>query len=74
LEGNDRLDGGLGNDILIGGAGADIYIFRPGDGMDAIADADASDLLILQGGPIYDLDWISRDGQDLLNHFSDNVG
>jgi Ca2+-binding RTX toxin-like protein len=74
LEGNDRLDGGLGNDILIGGAGADIYIFRPGDGMDAIADADASDLLILQGGPIYDLDWISRDGQDLLIHFSDNVG
>ncbi|TDH61106.1 calcium-binding protein [Dankookia rubra] len=74
LDGDDRLDGGLGNDILIGGAGADIFVFRPGEGMDAIADAGAGDLLVVQGGPIYDLDWITRDGQDLVIHFSDNGG
>ena len=36
--GNDRIDGGPGNDTLRGGQGADVFVFRPGSGIDRIAD------------------------------------
>jgi serralysin len=36
--GNDRIDGGPGNDTLRGGPGADVFVFRPGSGVDRIAD------------------------------------
>ena len=72
--GADRLDGGAGNDILLGGPGNDIFVFRPGDGMDAIADADAGDVLVVEDGPIFDLNWLQRDGTDLLISFADNGG
>ena len=36
--GNDRIDGGPGNDTLRGGPGADVFVFRPGSGIDRIAD------------------------------------
>jgi len=39
--GSDTLDGGRGNDRLYGGGGADRFEFRPGDGVDRIADFDA---------------------------------
>ena len=36
--GNETLLGGAGNDILTGGEGDDLFVFRPGDGVDVIAD------------------------------------
>ena len=36
--GNETLLGGAGNDILTGGEGSDLFVFRPGDGVDVIAD------------------------------------
>jgi Ca2+-binding RTX toxin-like protein len=37
-DGNDILIGGTGSDGLAGGAGNDAFVFRPGFGMDAVAD------------------------------------
>ncbi|MCA1495016.1 hypothetical protein I6F11_29845, partial [Ensifer sp. NBAIM29] len=37
-DGDDILIGGAGNDSMAGGAGNDVFVFRPGFGMDAIAD------------------------------------
>ncbi|RJL19297.1 CAP domain-containing protein [Paracoccus siganidrum] len=36
--GADTLIGGAGNDTLRGGAGADTFVFRPGPGIDRVAD------------------------------------
>lgn len=41
--GSDRLSGGLGDDLLVGGKGNDTYVYRPGDGLDMVADEAGSD-------------------------------
>ncbi|MBR0650579.1 hypothetical protein GXW78_12965 [Roseomonas terrae] len=48
--GNDTLDGGGGNDILFGEAGRDTFVFKPGSGLDAVADfTPGEDRIMLQG-------------------------
>ena len=42
----NRLEAGAGNDILTGNGGNDTFVFRPGFGMDRIADFDANRELI----------------------------
>jgi Ca2+-binding RTX toxin-like protein len=37
-DGNDILIGGAGNDSMAGGAGSDAFVFKPGFGLDTIAD------------------------------------
>jgi Ca2+-binding RTX toxin-like protein len=51
--GNDTLEGAGGNDILYGEAGRDTFLFRPGSGLDAVADfTPGQDRVMLQGfGP-----------------------
>ena len=50
-KGNDTLFGSLGNDCLIGGLGSDRFLLGVDTGIDAIADfEDGQDLLILTSG------------------------
>jgi serralysin len=72
LEGNDLIDGGAGNDVLIGGLGADTFRMGLNEGYDAIVDADGTDVLLLTGGPFFDIFAFQRDGTDLVIRAVDN--
>ncbi|MCC7114338.1 MAG: hypothetical protein IT520_08150 [Burkholderiales bacterium] len=49
-EGDDTLDGDDGADLLLGGAGSDHFLIGTGDGVDFLADLDASDVIVLPVG------------------------
>ncbi len=53
--GDDLISGDLGNDILYGGPGADRFAFRPGGGVDWIADFNSAegDRIVLPAGTAY---------------------
>ncbi len=59
-EGDDYLDGGAGRDQLIGGAGNDILVFDAADDLAALDGGAGSDVLIIMGGSVPNLDLASR--------------
>ncbi|SLN64408.1 metallophosphoesterase [Roseisalinus antarcticus] len=79
VAGNDTLTGNAGDDMLIGGEDADLFIFRPGDGVDIVADFEAGaaggDVLDLSAYGIFDVAGFgavaSAVGGDLLASFAD---
>ena len=48
--GDDIIEGGAGDDKLYGGSGDDVFVFRPGHGVDWIADfTNGDDVILLRG-------------------------
>lgn len=66
-DGNDWLSGDLGDDILTGGAGADRFLFRPGAGVDWVADFNSAsgDRIQLSPGVSYSI--VTQDGQAVID-------
>ncbi|MGE7414068.1 S8 family serine peptidase [Methylobacterium tarhaniae] len=75
-DGNDLLFGNAGNDILIGGAGADVFAIGTGDGIDAILDFSAEDVIAFKNTEIEsfgDFQSLSTQlGADVIIAYSDS--
>jgi Ca2+-binding RTX toxin-like protein len=66
-DGADWLSGDLGDDTLTGGAGADRFLFRPGGGVDWVADFNSAsgDRIQLSPGVAYTI--VQQDGQAVID-------
>ncbi len=75
LEGNDRIESGVGSEILLGGRGNDTYILNAGFGHDEISNkgalADEADRIIFGEGLSHADARFIRHGNDLLVWFGE---
>ena len=61
--GDDIIEGGAGDDNLYGGSGDDVFVFRPGHGVDWIADfTNGDDVIVLRGFGLSKSDVMSSAG------------
>ncbi|HEX8257081.1 MAG TPA: calcium-binding protein, partial [Allosphingosinicella sp.] len=71
-DGDDRLDGGSGNDQLRGGAGSDQFVFTEilsaEDNVDALADFNVADDVILLWGRVFAGIGVGRLGSDAFHY------
>lgn len=74
--GADVIEGGAGNDTLFGGVEADWFAFRPGNGVDLLADYTTADTLRFEGATRVVATWLTPDAVrfDITDSFSSGAG